>query len=73
MAKKCRSIFRTRYRIVRDGYAGYAAEFRWFWCPFWFECFFVNTRSSLERAKEVVEAHRGKTVWDDSKEVIDNG
>ena len=56
-----------RYRIVRDGYAGYEAQVWRLWFPFWVQCFFVNTEYSIDRAKEVIEDHKnkGKTVYKD--------
>ena len=47
-----------QYRIVRDTYLGYAAEWRtWYW-PFWMECFCGNTSATLEKAREVCDRHR---------------
>jgi hypothetical protein len=53
---------KNKYRIVRDGYAGYEAQFRPWWSPFWFQCFFVNTRSTIEAAEEVARTHAKPTV-----------
>jgi hypothetical protein len=47
----------TRYRVVRDSYLGYEAQFRPWWSPFWQQCNFVNTNGTIERARQVCVAH----------------
>lgn len=57
-------LFRTRFRIVRDNYAGYAAEFRWWWMPFYMEVNGINTFRTPELAEDLINKHRrnGKIV-----------
>ncbi len=47
----------TRYRVIRDNYAGYEAQFRVWWWPFWQQCNFVNTSPSIGLARQVCVAH----------------
>jgi len=54
-------MFKTRYRVVRDNYLGYEAQFRWWWCPFWFQRFGANTYVTLEEAQKVCV----DVVWKD--------
>lgn len=51
-------IFKTRYRIVRDSYLGFEAQFRPWWFPLWMQCFGCNTRTSLDASRKVAELHR---------------
>ena len=57
-----KSIFRTRWRIVRDGYCGYEVQFREWWMPFWLEHGFTNTHVSIARAKDYIERHKTHVV-----------
>lgn len=52
--------FKTRYRIVRDSYCGYEAQYRPWWCPIWLQCFGSNTRTSVEKSREVCQQHYNK-------------
>ena len=51
-----------RYRVVRDGWGGYEAQFQTWWCP-WRQCSHehggcgINTSHTLERARQVCAAH----------------
>ena len=47
----------TRYRVVRDQWLGYEAQFRPWWSPFWLQCNFVNTSPSIRLARQVCVAH----------------
>ena len=53
----------TRYRVVRDSYLGYGAQFRPWWSPFWMECdrrggvCGTNTNKTLEDARAVCANH----------------
>lgn len=49
---------KTKYRVVRDGCAGYEAQFKLWWFPFWLQCFGTNTRGTVERSKAVIELHK---------------
>lgn len=57
------SMFKHRYRIVRDSFSGYEAQIkRWYW-PFWSQSFhghFVNTHSTVEKAEDFIR--NGGTV-----------
>ena len=53
---------KTRYRIVRDKFSGYEAQYKRWWFPFWLECFFTNTSDSIEKARMVVDMHRNRVV-----------
>lgn len=62
------SIFRTRYRIVTDNYNGFEAQFRRWWMPFYCQCFFSNTTTSVERALETIKKHKTQgVVWSDQE------
>jgi hypothetical protein len=54
-------MFETRYRIVRDHFAGYEVQFRYWWMPFYLQGK-VNTHPSLEKAKEYVKNSK-YIVW----------
>jgi hypothetical protein len=47
----------AEYRIVRDNYAGYEVQARRWWFPFWVQCDFSNTHTTIERAEEWAAAH----------------
>ena len=53
----------NKYRVVRDDFAGYEAQVKRWWWPFWKECFYTNTSGTLEMALKVVERHRNRIVW----------
>lgn len=44
------NLFKKKYRIVKDNYSGYAAQWRWWFFPVWFECFNVNTHYTEDEA-----------------------
>lgn len=53
---------KNKYRIVRDGYAGYEVQVKKWWFPFmWFEChsagFICNTWRTIEQARHFAEQH----------------
>ena len=52
------NIFRTRYRIVKDDYAGYEAQYRHWWMPFYIQVNGVNTRPTLEACRKLIEFHK---------------
>jgi len=61
----------TKYRIVRDSYAGYEVQKWRVWFPFWLQCFsgrvICNTHSSIEDAKQFIEWHKkNKVVWEEA-------
>lgn len=53
--------FQNKYRIVRDNYAGYEAQYQLWWLPFiWLQCDVqdgINTCSSIEHAEQVCKQH----------------
>jgi hypothetical protein len=59
--------FKNRYRVVRDGVAGFEAQWRPWWWPFWIQLNGVNTSRSLDAALEIVKTHRDHVVWTDSR------
>lgn len=50
----------AEYRIVRDNYLGYEVQMRLWWWPFWVECDFVNTHSTICKAEAFAQAHAAK-------------
>jgi len=50
-------IFKNKYRIVRDCFAGYEAQVKSWWWPFWREIDFVNTHSTMESAERCAKEH----------------
>jgi hypothetical protein len=46
-----------KYRIVKDGYCGFEAQFRPRWWPFWLQCYGINTNTSVEIARRVCDKH----------------
>lgn len=52
----------AEYRIVRDHYAGYEVQMRWWWFPLWVQAGFSNTHSTVEKAERWAEAHAKGTV-----------
>ena len=56
-------MLKTKYRVVRDSYAGFEAQYRPWWSPFWFQCFGINTRGTVEGSEELCRLHaRSKVV-----------
>lgn len=45
-------LFRNRYRIVADNYAGYEVQVKRWWFPVWIQKGFVNTFCTIERARD---------------------
>jgi hypothetical protein len=58
--------FNTKYRIVKDRYLGYEAQYRYWWFPLWTQIEYTgicNTSSSVERAREICCWHKeGKII-----------
>jgi len=50
-------MFQTHYRIVTDRFAGFEAQYRPWWWPFWLECYGINTCPSLEAARALCDQH----------------
>ena len=49
------SYFKTKYRIVRDNYAGYEVQERRWWLPFWRQAGFCNTHFTIDSAVEYIK------------------
>lgn len=54
---------KNRYRIVRDNYAGYEAQIKYWYFPIvWFQLHsrgdFCNTNLSVEKAEALINKHR---------------
>lgn len=53
----------TRYRVVRDSYLGYEAQFKPWWFPFWLPCdrnsgkSGINSNSTIESARQLCADH----------------
>jgi hypothetical protein len=53
----------TRYRVVRDRWAGYEAQFRPWWSLFWMQCSRyhggpgTNTHETIESARQLCADH----------------
>ena len=60
------SLFKTKYRVVRDAYAGYEVQAKKWWFPFWLEVG-TNTHLSLERAIKYVESLKNPVLWSEDK------
>ena len=56
------TMFKTKYRVVMTRFDTYKAEYRPWYSPFWFECFFGCTLT-LEEAVRLVEIHKKTPVW----------
>ena len=53
---------KTRYRIVKDGYCGYEAQYKKWWMPFYCQIGYVNTSSTIEKARQIIDRHRKPLV-----------
>ncbi len=50
-----------KYRIVKDYYAGYECQIWRLWWPFWCQMDYVNTHSTIEKAKDFI--YNKGVVW----------
>lgn len=66
-------MFKTGYRIVRDSYSGYEAQYKPWWCPWWRQCFGSNTRGTVEGAERVIKAHASVVVKYVDPNEVNNG
>ena len=56
-------MFKNKYRVVTDNYAGYESQIKYWWFPFiWVQVGGVNTHRKLEQAIKYVE-NQNKPVW----------
>ena len=60
------NFFQTKYRVVSDRWNGYEAQFKWWWCPFWFMVGFSNTKTTLEDAQELCKPGWKRSARDGS-------
>lgn len=56
-----KTLFKTRYRIVRDNRLGYELQHRPWWSPIYFMPY-VNTCRTVEEAEEKVQRLKNKVV-----------
>ena len=59
-----------KYRIVTDAFCGYECQEKLFFLPFWLQCDFSNTWTTLEDAKNFIERIKKrreskKVIWSD--------
>ena len=52
---------KLKFRIVRDTYLGFEAQFRPLWFPFWITCG-INTFASVEEARKYIDLFSRDTV-----------
>ena len=55
-------IFKTKYRIARDAYAGYEAQYKPWWSPFWMQCYGLNTMPTVDLARKLCFQHATEVV-----------
>ena len=61
-------MFKTKYRIVTDTFCGYEAQYKLWWFPFWLQCFYVNSKYTLDDSILVANYHKkGLTYTGKSK------
>ncbi|RKO74376.1 hypothetical protein C5E04_18840 [Pectobacterium parmentieri] len=55
---------KNRYRVVADRYAGFEAQVKPWWFPFWwFQINGCNTNPSIHAARKVIEMHKSQRVY----------
>lgn len=54
-------MFKNKYRIVTDEYAGYEVQIKRWWFPF-YRMVGVNTFNSIERATKFAKTHSKRHV-----------
>lgn len=54
----------SQYRIVTDEYAGFEAQVKYWWCPFWMQVNGCNSMSTIEASERycIAHANRGRVV-----------
>ena len=55
-------MFKTKWRVVTDGYLGYEVQFRHWWMPFFCQ-YGINTYSSVEKAIAAITRYKKKVVY----------
>ena len=56
-------MFRKKYRVVIDSYAGYEVQHKYWFLPFWFQTGGVNTFATLEAAKKYITKNKRPVVY----------
>lgn len=49
---------KRKYRIVTDNYCGFEAQIKLRILPIWREIYYVNSSSSIEQARKLIEYHK---------------
>ena len=60
-----RRIFRTRHRVVRDGFLGFEAQFRYWWMPFYMQMWhtgMTNTHRTVEDAVRLINQGKRRGI-----------
>jgi hypothetical protein len=57
-----KNIFKTRYRIVIDKFAGFTAQFRYWWMPFYLQLGGVNTHITADRCEAYIRLYMNNPV-----------
>jgi len=57
---KLSKLFKTRYRIVEDNYAGFEVQYRKWYVPFYLFFGGINTHPSFEKAREYLKQTKVK-------------
>lgn len=48
---------KNKYRVVTDKHAGYEAQVKYWYWPFWVEVFRTNTHKTIEEAVSLCKEH----------------
>ena len=64
-------FFETRYRVIRDTYNGYEAQFKHWWMPFYLQIGGTNTFTTEIAAKNLCMIHAAKPVWQSTSSNLD--
>lgn len=59
-----RNIFKPRYRIVVDSFAGYEVQIKRWYIPIYSQLQFSNTHRTIEEATEFAKKHANKIYLD---------
>ena len=57
MIKLIKNLFKNKYRIVTDNYAGYEVQIKRWWFPFYVQLDMCNTFSTIEKAEKYARLH----------------
>lgn len=55
-------MFKTKWRVVMDGYCGYEVQFRYWWMPFYMQ-YGINSHPSLGMAVDAIAGYKKKVVY----------